>query len=165
MAGVWPLAAEGQALELAAGQAAAIGKGTVLRWRAEEAELIVIADLRAEAGPGLSGLDLQAPLGPSAGPAPALLRSPVPECASHGFRTEGEFTFGLWSATPYDRRPVTYGHSELMFLLDGAVEFYTEAGESHRFEAGDIFIVLAGAEFGWRSEIPVRKLWVTCCRA
>ena len=159
------LAAGGESAELEAGQAAAIGKGTALRWQAEDAELIVICDRHATQEPGLSLLDLTLPLSPSAGPAAALLRSAPPECASHGFRNEGEFTYGLWSATPYDRAPVTYGHSELMFLLDGAVELYDEAGDSRRFEAGDIFIVLAGAVAGWRNEIPVRKLWVTLSRA
>jgi uncharacterized cupin superfamily protein len=159
------LSGEDRTLVLAAGDAAAVGKETALRWEAEAAEMVVVCDYRAEVKPELAELSLSHPLSPSSGPATTLLRSSAPECASHGFRVEGEFTFGLWSATPYERAPTSYGYSELMYLLDGAVNIYTEAGESQRFEAGDVFIILAGAKLGWRSDVFVRKLWVISSRA
>lgn len=142
------------------GEAALIGKGTALAWKAEQADLILIADFAAEPRNLVARHDLAQPLGQGTNPNAALLRSPMPDIGHHGFIAEAQLSSGLWSATPYDRAPIDYAFTEAMYLLDGTVTPYDDAGNTTRFTKGDVFIILAGAHAGWRNPEAVRKLYV-----
>ena len=142
------------------GEAAVIGKGTAVAWKAQDADLILIADFAAEPRNLVAKLDLTQALGAGTSPNTAVLRSPMPEIGHHGFFAEAELSSGLWSATPYDRAPMAYPFTEAMYLLEGTVTPYDDAGNTTSFTKGDIFIILTGATAGWRNPEPVRKLYV-----
>ncbi len=156
------LSLEGAAADITLhpGEAALIGKGTALAWKADHADLILIADFAAEPRNLVAKHDLTQALGAGAGPNPALLRSPMPSIGHHGFIAEAELSSGLWSATPYDRAPMVYSFTEAMYLLEGSVTPYDDEGNSVHFIKGDVFIILTGATAGWRSTEPVRKIYV-----
>lgn len=159
-AGLLRLEGAGADLTLQPGEAAVIGKGTRAAWRAEAADLVVICDFAAEPRQLVARHDLAHGLQPGAGPDAALLRSAPPQIGHHGFFAEASLSSGLWAASPYDRAPIDYRFSEAMYLLEGSVTPYDDTGASCRFEAGDVFVILAGARAGWRNPQAVRKLYV-----
>jgi uncharacterized cupin superfamily protein len=142
------------------GEAALIGKGTSLAWSAQAADFVVICDFAAEPRNLVAKPDLTQALGEGSGPNPALLRSAMPTIGHQGFMAEAELSCGLWSATPYDRAPMVYPLTEAMYLLEGTVTPYDDAGNVTQFTKGDVFIILTGATAGWRNLEPVRKLYI-----
>ena len=106
-------------------------------------------------------IDTRAPLEPSGAPLAELLVGPTPSCRNFtDYRSaDGEFVCGTWDSTPYHRRPMTYRHYELMYLLDGSVTFVDGAGAQGTFGKGDIFLVEQGASCSWDSQVHVKKIY------
>jgi uncharacterized cupin superfamily protein len=149
-------------LRLGPGESAVVPAGARLTWRAERpTRLIFIRHPDAASGDGLTKMDPALARTASNPPLAKLLTTPTPSCRnSTQFRSaDGAFTCGVWDSSPYARRPMTYGHHELMHLLEGEVTFEDELGERATFSAGDVLLVRRGAECSWDSPVPVTKVF------
>lgn len=165
LAGTLSLSAETVTVRLEAGEAAGIPMGMAFHWRAgEDVRAIVLSSERP--GPQhnrLTRIDLAAPHLPSAKPnVDLLVGDKDPQCAQNvDFRTQdGGFYAGTWSSTPYHRLPMTYGHWEAMYLLDGDVAFGDADGNETMVTPGDFVLIPAGEVASWRGIGPTRKLFV-----
>ncbi|MGE0023721.1 MAG: cupin domain-containing protein [Hyphomicrobium sp.] len=155
---------DGSALHLTAGEAAYIPKGTVCSWR-QEGELMKYFVIHSDAS-GLTAadpaklrarkIDPGAALVPAEGPGAELLIGDAPSCREAVAFTDltGQLTTGVWSATPYQRKPIAFPRHELMHIVEGEVTIGDEA-----FRAGDTLFVAMGAVAGWRSGSDVRKVF------
>lgn len=151
-------------LTLGTGQSAVIQQGAAFSWSAQgPVSLIFTRYNRSQPGDGAIVPIQQGPeLKPSGTPSLDLLTTPVPSCRNHTDYTsaDGEFMCGTWDSTPYARRPLFYRHYELMYLLEGSVNFVDETGRSGTFSKGDIFLVEQGASCTWDSRENVTKVYV-----
>jgi uncharacterized cupin superfamily protein len=148
------------------GQAALIPRGTSGRIVARDGAswaFMTYAGIRGDEARArtVEVLSPDAALEPSGGPAADLLIGDMPQCRSHSVfeNASEEWSVGLWDSTPYQRRAMTYGHDEFMFLLDGAVRIADGAGRAQMFQAGDMFFVPRGAKCSWHSTVYVRKFY------
>lgn len=161
--------ADGSRLDVTAGEAFVIPKGTVCSWQ-QEGDLKKFFVIHNDSS-GLTAtnpdtlkarkIDLAAPLAPVEGPDAALLLSPAPTCREAVAFTDltGQLTTGVWSATPYRRAAVPFPRHELMYVVDGTVTLNDDAGRAETFVAGETCFVPKGAVVGWSSDAPVRKLF------
>jgi uncharacterized cupin superfamily protein len=161
--------ADGSTLDVVAGEAFFIPKGTVCAWR--QAGLLkkffVIHDDasgRAAADAGAlraRKIALDGELSPTDGPDPSLLSGAVPTCREAVAFTDltGQLTAGVWSATPYRRKAVPSPRHELMHVLEGSMTLFDNAGREETFTAGDTVFVPKGATAGWSSTSEVRKFF------
>jgi uncharacterized cupin superfamily protein len=151
-------------LTLAPGQSAVIQHGAAFTWAAQGPVSIIFTRYNhSQPGQGAIVPIQAAPeLKPSGTPSLDLLTTPVPSCRNHTDYTsaDGEFMCGTWDSTPYARRPLFYRHYELMYLLEGSVDFVDETGRSGTFAKGDIFLVEQGASCTWDSRENVTKVYV-----
>jgi uncharacterized cupin superfamily protein len=106
-------------------------------------------------------LDLAAALSPCGGPDPMLLNGPEPRCTERVVYTDasGQFTVGLWSASPYDRKASAFGRYELMHFLEGQVELHDGGNSGQAFRSGETIFVPKGAPVGWRNTSDVKKIF------
>jgi uncharacterized cupin superfamily protein len=154
--------------DLAAGEAAVLMRDRPLTWRVGPnggADLIL---MRCMGGGGAGAeapvkIDPDAQLGPSNPPAAEVLLGPTPTCRGHAdYRSaNGEFASGVWDSTPYHRRPIQFGHYELMRLLAGSVTFVDSAGRVGRFRTGDVILFEQGGSAAWESLEYVKKIYCT----
>lgn len=154
--------------ELSAGEAAVLIRDRPLTWRVDldaGADLIIMrctggGDAGAEAP---VKVDADAQLGPSNPPAAEVLIGPAPTCRVHSdYRSaNGELAVGIWDSTPYHRRPIQFGHYELMRLLAGSVTFVDSAGREGRFRTGDVILFEQGGSAAWESREYVKKIYCT----
>jgi uncharacterized cupin superfamily protein len=159
--------ADGSQLDVAAGEAFFIPKGTVCSWRqAGDLKKFFVIHSDSLTPPNGSALkarkiDPAAPLVPAEGPDAALLESPPPSCREAIAFTylTGQLTAGVWCATPYRRAVHPFPRHELMHILEGAVTLDDGAGREETFQAGETCFVPKGAPVGWRSATPVTKLF------
>lgn len=151
-------------LTLAPGQSAVIQHGAAFAWSAQgPVSLIFTRYNLSQPGQGAIVPIQEGPeLKPSGTPSLDLLTTPVPSCRNFTDYTsaDGEFMCGTWDSTPYARRPLFYRHYELMYLLEGSVDFVDETGRSGTFSQGNIFLVEQGASCTWDSREPVTKVYV-----
>lgn len=157
------LTQQGQTLELADDASAVLTAGVSFDWCCSEQVILLYMRYRGNAtGKGrLVPIDESAPLLTSGTPAEELLTSPTPHCRNHTDyqSVDSEFICGTWDSTPYQRRHMTYGHSELMHLLQGAVKIEDHTGASQTFVTGDIFLVVQQAQCSWESHEQVKKVY------
>lgn len=148
---------------LADGDSVVLRGGAGFAWTAQApCRLLFVRRADGPAGDGaIIPIDLDGRLEPSGAPLAELLVGPTPQCRSHNdWKSEdGVFMAGTWDSTPYHRRPMRYGHHELMYLLDGSVTFVDESGAEGTFSKGDIFIVEQGAMCSWDSQVHVKKVY------
>ncbi len=158
------LTQHGLTLTLEPGQSAVIPHGAAFSWSAQApVSLIFTRYNRSQPGNGIILPIQETPeLKPSGTPSLDLLTTPVPTCRNFTDYTsaDGEFMCGTWDSTPYARRPLYYRHYELMYLLEGRVDFVDEMGRSSTFAKGDIFLIEQGASCTWDSRDPVAKVYV-----
>ena len=151
-------------LTLEAGQSALIPHGASFSWSAAApASLIFTRYNHSVPGDGvIVPIQQQPQLKPSGTPPADLLTTPAPACRNFTdyLSEDGEFMCGTWDSTPYARRPLFYRHFELMYLLQGSVDFVDEAGRSGTFCKGDIFLIEQGARCTWDSREQVAKVYV-----
>lgn len=161
--------ADGSQLDVTAGDAFFIPKGTVCSWR-QEGDLkklfVIHRDSSGRVPENAHSLrarkiDPASPLLPTDGPDEALLESPPPRCHEAIAFTylTGQLTAGVWSATPYRRAAHPFPRHEMMHILDGSVTLLDDAGRAETFVQGDTCFVPKGAVVGWSSATPVRKLF------
>jgi uncharacterized cupin superfamily protein len=146
-----------------AGRNVVIPAGEPARWRAHTPTRAIYMHYAggAQAGQGGGLMDASLPRQPSSPPLAELLVGGTPEChnSTQYKSADGDFSCGVWDSTPYTRRAMTYGHHELMHLLQGAVTFEDEHGRAGTFRAGDVVIVRRGARVSWSSFVPVTKVF------
>lgn len=151
-------------LTLIPGQSAVIPHDAAFSWSAQgPVSLIFTRYNRSQLGKRTIVPIQQTPeLKPSGTPPADLLTTPIPSCRNFTDYTsaDGEFMCGTWDSTAYARRPLFYRHYELMYLLEGSVDFVDETGRSGTFAQGDIFLVEQGASCSWDSREPVTKVYV-----
>lgn len=152
----------GRRFELEPGDSMAIPPDTAFDWRCSRPT--VLASLRHAGAAGHRAapcrLDPATERSPSGAPLSELLTTPTPQCRNHTqyASADGAFVCGVWDSTPYARTAMTYGHHELMHLLEGAVTLADEAGRVATFDAGDVLLVRRGAS-SWTSARPVTKVF------
>lgn len=162
--------ADGSTLEVTAGEAFFIPKGTVCSWRqaGDLKKFFVLhsdSSGRAAAHPEMlraQKIDPGAPLAPAEGPDPSLLfGGAAPLCHDAIAFTDltGQLTAGIWSATPYRRKAMAAARHELMHIIEGTVTLSDGAGREETFSAGETCFVPLGAVTGWSSATPVKKLF------
>lgn len=165
--------AGGKVTELSAGDGFVIPRGVECAWKQNghvRKIFVTYANPAASAKPhsGNSNnqhvvkVDAGARLSPCAGPDKSLLNSAEPRCAEHVAYTDasGQFTVGVWSATPYDRKATPFGRYELMHFLEGHVDLHEGGQDVQGFGIGETVFVPKGAPLGWRSNRDVKKVYV-----
>lgn len=145
--------------------ACALPLGLDFTWRAADGTLAIIYAAPAQqAGTPAKAvlIDQAAPLEPSSPPLAQNLVGPTPSCRNHSdyLSANTEFVCGVWDSTPYHRIQIPYKQVELMYLLDGKVNFRDEQG-SVTFSAGDACLFVRGPGCAWISEDYVRKIYAT----
>lgn len=104
--------------------------------------------------------DVAAPLAPlQVDPAPIVGTVPTQHARSWHTDPTGQWTVGVWDASPYTRKVVPSNRYELMHLLEGSVTLEDGQGGAQTFRAGDTFLVPLGAPNGWKSSEYVRKIY------
>ncbi|WP_072392487.1 cupin domain-containing protein [Hyphomicrobium sp. CS1GBMeth3] len=161
--------ADGSTLEVMAGEAFFIPKGTICAWRqaGDLKKFFAIHDdssgLVATQPDALHArkIDFGAALTPTEGPASSLLLGAAPTCHEAVAFTDltGQLTAGIWAAAPYERKAVPSPRHELMHILEGTVTLSDGAGREETFSAGDTCFVPKGAVAGWSSMTPVKKVF------
>lgn len=162
--GALSLTADTATIRLGPGEAAILPMGSDFHWRADEPvrAVTISADRPGPQGARLVRIAPDAPHEPSATPDPRLLAGEqLPLCAQHvDFRSaDGGFYCGTWSSSPYHRLPMTYGHWEAMYLLEGEVAFGDAEGNETLVGPGDFIVVPQGQVASWRAIGPTRKLF------
>jgi uncharacterized cupin superfamily protein len=160
--GALTLRFEGGELALGPGQSAVVPAGAGFEWRCD-AQVTIVA-MRRPGAPTPAApcvMDLSGQLCPSAPPSTDLLLTPTPQCRNLTLFKSADQTFscGVWDSTPYTRTAITYGHYELMHLVEGEVTFVDDSGFVAAFSAGDLFLVRKGARCSWRSMVDVTKVF------
>jgi uncharacterized cupin superfamily protein len=163
LSGGLALAHNGKTYDVPAGKSIVIPTGVEFEWTARTATTVIV--MSCSSGPAAADLpvpiDENATLSPSGPPLAELLVGPTPSCRNFtDYRSaNGEFVCGTWDSTPYHRRAMTYGHFELMHLLEGAVTFVDETGREATFGEGDVFLVEQGAHCSWESRVHAKKVY------
>ena len=154
---------DGRVIAMVEGDSVMLRGGAAFGWTASsDSRLLYMRRTGGSAGDGtIIPIDTHAPLAPSGAPLAELLVGPTPLCRNFtDYKSEdGEFMAGTWDSTPYHRRAMTYGHYELMYLLDGSVTFVDGEGTKGTFGKGDIFLVEKGASCSWDSQVAVKKIY------
>ena len=71
----------------------------------------------------------------------------------------GIFTSGVWDCTAHQLLPGPYEVDEFMIVLEGSIIIEHESGESHRFRAGECFVVPKGTPCSWKQDEYALKYW------
>ena len=160
---------DGSRLTVNAGETFVIPKGTMCSWMQAgyvRKFFVIFTDPTATKPKDTSKLrafkvDPTIALPKSDGPDPALVRSGAPVWHDQQLYHDatGQLMIGVWSTTPYERKIIPFPRHELMHILEGEVTIKDSAGGGQIFKAGDTFLVPAGTEMGWKSDIPVRKIY------
>lgn len=164
LAGDLTLAAGAGSVTLTAGDSAVLPRGLDFTWQSGTGAHLVLLRSSEAGAAGADrpvAIDRHAGLEPSGTPLAELLIGPTPACRNHTDYRSGsaEFVCGTWDSTPYHRRPMRYGHVELMQLLAGSVRFVDGAGRQATFRTGDVFVVERGADCSWESREHVVKVY------
>jgi uncharacterized cupin superfamily protein len=160
---------DGFRLTVNAGESFLIPKGTICSWMQAGyvRKFFVIFTDPATTNPKdtsklrASKVDPTIALQEADGPDPALVTSGAPVWHDRQLYQDatGQLMIGVWSTTPYERKIIPFPRHELMHIVEGEVTIKDGAGGSQIFKAGDTLLVPKGAEMGWKSDIPVRKIY------
>lgn len=153
---------------LAEGSVAVIPQGISVAWNTDAVAQWDFMSFAGEADPaatktGIVLFDLDAPRPPSASPSAELLISAEPQCQNRRWYADpsGEWTAGVWSSTPYHRRPMHYIYYEMMHMLEGSVEIGDGNGEGTIWGPGETCLLPKGASLAWNSREDVLKIYGT----
>ena len=67
---------------------------------------------------------------------------------------------GVWEATPGETHSIKGTTFEFCHILSGSIEIEETGGVTHRFGAGDSFVMKPGFVGVWRTLDTVRKIYV-----
>lgn len=160
--------ANGRETTVRAGQSFILPKGLPCVWKQTEymRKFYVIFDDASGLAPENPGRlsvilpDATAPLAPmTVDPAPIVGPLPVQHSRTWFTDLTGQWTVGVWDATPYERKVSPFPRYELMHLLEGSVTLTDGKGGGQSFKAGDTFLVPMGTPCGWKSTVYVRKIY------
>jgi uncharacterized cupin superfamily protein len=153
---------------LVQGSVAVIPRGIAITWSVDATVQWDFMVFAGEADPaaketGIVLFDLDAPRPPSASPSAELLISAEPQCQNRRWYADpsGEWTAGVWSSTPYHRRPMHYVYYEMMHMLEGSVEIGDGNGEGIIWGPGETCLLPKGASLAWNSREDVLKIYGT----
>ena len=164
-AGTLHIEGDGYALTVAPGEVLVVPRGANLRWSHQGELRRIFVAFNGAANQGAMPtralkIEPQAALQPCSPPSAEVLLTPEPIAHSDTQFESGDcLRIGIWSCTPYARRQVQPGYSELMYFYEGGVEFTTPDGERHEVKAGEAILIPAGATNAWRNEVAVKKLF------
>ncbi|MCF1707859.1 cupin domain-containing protein [Tabrizicola sp. J26] len=151
-----------------AGDALFIPKGVRCLWaQAGRVRKIfaILDDGRMPAGQNgrVIRIDPSAHLDPASPPLATNLLSSVPQTWAHNaFEDEtGQLSTGIWQATAYERKQVSFTHTELMHVLEGTISLTDAAGQTQHFGPGQTLLLPAGTPNAWLSTGLVRKVFWT----
>jgi uncharacterized cupin superfamily protein len=108
-------------------------------------------------------LDSNGPLEETAGPPAEVLLGPVPaqhDCQWFADPT-GQLNVRVWDTTACRLKPRSVPYHEWMHILDGSVTLTDAAGATHRFTAGDSYVVPLGTVYGWQCHAYLRAIRCT----
>jgi uncharacterized cupin superfamily protein len=163
VAGGFTLEVGADRFEVGAGQSIVIPPGAPFGWRCSQPTVLIYLRHATEATSSAGGcvMDPATERQPSGAPRADLLTTPTPQCRNHTqyASADGAFVCGVWDSTPYARNAMTYGHHELMHLLEGAVTLADDSGEMATFAEGDVVLVRRGARCSWFSDCHVTKVF------
>jgi uncharacterized cupin superfamily protein len=152
-----------------AGESFILPKGLVCQWKQTGyvRKFFVIFDdasgMKAKDARKLKVIkpDPKAKLDAAGGPDPKLVVSGTPKWHDKLYWEDptGQWTVGVWSTTPYERKVIPFPRHELMHILEGAVTISDGKGGAETFRAGDTLFVPKGATMGWKNDEPVRKIY------
>lgn len=152
------------ALDLGPGGAAVIAAGTSLTLEAAPGTRWVFSTAAGESAvqPGVTELHADAPLAPSAGPAPELLVGPAPQCRSFNAVIDKAtgVRVGTWDSTPGHRRARPHPVNELMHIIEGSVELAEPGGAVTRLQAGDSVFAVKGTSYAWDNPVHITKFYL-----
>lgn len=161
--------ANGKETVIKAGESFIIPKGLDCQWKqtgAVKKFFVIFNDasgLKPKAPEKLAVIkpDPMAELSQSGGPDPALVLAGSPQWRDRLYFEDlsRQWTVGVWSTTPYERKVLPFPRHEMMHILEGAVTVSDGAGRSETFNAGETLFVPKGAPVGWRNDVPVRKIY------
>lgn len=150
------------------GSVAVIPQGISVVWSADALAQWDFMSFAGEADPaatetGIVAFDLDAPRPPSASPSAELLISDKPQCQNLRWYADpsGEWTAGVWSSTPYHRRPMNYVYYEMMHMLAGSVEIGNGSEQETIWGPGETCLLPKGASLAWNSREDVLKIYGT----
>lgn len=72
----------------------------------------------------------------------------------------GTVLTGIWEATPGETHSIKGTTFEFCHILSGAIEIEETGGETHKYSAGDSFVMKPGFTGVWRTLETVRKIYV-----
>lgn len=162
--------ATGRETTIGAGEGFVLPKGLNCAWKQTGymRKFYVIFDDASGAAPtdpaalSVIRLDPKAGLAPIAvDPAPIVGPLPTQHIRNWYEDPTGQWTVGVWDATPYERKFSPFPRYELMHLLEGSVTLTDGKGGGQSFTTGDTFLVPMGAPCGWVSREYVRKFYCT----
>ncbi len=160
--------AKGGETTIKAGESFVIPKGLVCIWKQTgyvRKFFVIFDDASGAEQPDelkVLKLDTNAALSASDGPDPELVVSErMPDWADHAVHADptGQWSVGLWSSTPYERKSIPFPRHELMHILEGVVTLTHGDGTAETYQAGDTVFVPKGAEIAWKNATPVRKIY------
>ena len=86
---------------------------------------------------------------------------PVPNQQIRNYYTDatGQFSVGLWQSDAFERPAFEFDHYEMMCILDGVATISDGAGNDQVFKAGETAFVPRGAQYKWKCDVPVTKIY------
>jgi uncharacterized cupin superfamily protein len=157
---------DGSLVEIPMGEAAVVPHGLHHRWiQRRPAKLLFakytpLSSAQAHPADRVIRLDTTLEMAKSAPPLSELLISEgAPDTCEHTFfaTPDNKMTVGMWAATPYHRRKISYPRWEMMHFIAGGTSFPAYREEVHAHQ-GDTLLICKGAEAEWRNPTPVRKI-------
>jgi uncharacterized cupin superfamily protein len=159
----------GQVTTLEAGQTCAAPRGLTATWsQPQDTRIFFMCYAGPSPAPaGSSAVSVIVPrlddkLDPIPGPSRDLIiSSPLPTVGRKVIYEDptGQFTVGLWEATPYQRKLAGFSDYEIMHFIEGGVEMTNAIGETRFFKPRETFIVNRGVPNAWKTKTYTRKVY------
>jgi len=152
-------------VDVRAGNAAIVPRGTACHWRNTEGAELYFMNLDGALGTGQPKpvlIDAAAHVEPIGGPPVHLITSSPPPVVGRNIQFQdstNHFVAGIWEASPYARNAAGFAHDELMYLIEGTVMFTDQSGHTFSFGPGDVFMIPRETPCAWSSPIRLRKIF------
>ena len=159
---------DGHELTVQAGERFVIPKGTVCSWRQDgyiRKYFVIFDDPSGAEVPAAERRAFKVPAEAELSPLEIADGSAfvggVPNMAEREFFADptGQLSVGLWMATPFERTPGPIDRCELMLPVEGEMTLSGD-GREQTFRVGDAAFVPEGADYCWKSEQTVAKIYV-----
>lgn len=160
---------DGSSATISAGESFLIPKGLVCRWVQSEYVrkfFVIFSGAENVAHKDPTQFGIMAPK-PSDAVTPVVIKDrskimgALPEQQHHIYYTDvtGQFTVSMWHSDAFERPVMEFDHFELMCILEGEATVSDGAGNDQVIESGDAVFVPQGAQYKWKSDVPVTKVY------